>query len=131
MSRKVPEIPSAVTPLGPYSTAVEAAGLVFVSGQVAIDPETNKPIEGDVGAQAERVMENLGRILSDLGLEFGDVVKTTIFLADMADFPVVNKVYGARFPKAPPARSTVEVAALPGGFLVEIELIAVRSEEEI
>ena len=126
MPKQVPDVPSGVTPLGPYSTVTEAAGLVFVSGQVAIDPATDAPIEGDVVAQAVRVMENLGAVLGDLGLEYDDVVKTTIFLDDMADFPAVNEVYGGYFAGAPPARSTVEAGALPGGFLVEIEAIAAR-----
>ncbi len=126
MPKQVPDVPSGVTPLGPYSTVTEAAGLVFVSGQVAIDPATGNRIDGDVEAQAARIMENLGGILGDLGLSYGDIVKTTIFLDDMADFPAVNQVYGGCFEEAPPARSTVEVGALPGGFLVEIEAIAAR-----
>ena len=126
MSKQVPRVPSGTTPLGPYSTVTEAAGLVFISGQIAIDPATDSPIEGDVGEQTVRVMRNLGAILGDLGLEYGDIVKTTIFLADMADFPAVNGVYGGYFTDAPPARSTVEVGALPGGFQVEIEAIAAR-----
>ena len=126
MPKLVPDVPSGVSPLGPYSTATEAAGLVFVSGQVAIDPATDTRIDGDVRAQALRVMENIGGILGDLGLGYADIVKTTIFLDDMADFPVVNEVYGGYFTDEPPARSTVEAGALPGGFLVEIELIAAR-----
>ena len=126
MSKQVPRVPSGTTPLGPYSTVTEAAGLVFISGQIAIDPATDSPIEGDVGEQTVRVMKNLGAILEDLGLEYGDIVKTTIFLADMADFPAVNGIYGGYFTDAPPARSTVEVGALPGGFQVEIEAIAAR-----
>lgn len=126
MPKQVPDIPSGVKPLGPYSTVTEAAGLVFVSGQIAIDPATGDRIEGDVSAQATQIMKNLRGILGDLGLGYGDIAKTTIFLTDMADFPVVNEVYGGYFADAPPARSTVEVGALPGGFLVEIELIAAR-----
>jgi 2-iminobutanoate/2-iminopropanoate deaminase len=129
MPKLVPTVPSAVTPIGPYSTAVEAAGLVFISGQVAIDPITGAREDGDVGSQATRVMENLRLVLSDLHLEFDDVVKTTIFLADIADFGVVNEVYGRSFGNSPPARSTVQAGALPGGFLVEIEAIAARHEE--
>jgi len=126
MPKQVPDVPSGATPFGPYSTVTEAAGLVFISGQIAIDPATDSPIEGDVSAQTVRVMENLGAILGDLGLGYGDIVKTTIFLAHMADFPAVNAVYGGYFTDAPPARSTVEVGALPGGFQVEIEAIAAR-----
>jgi len=126
MPKQVPDVPSGATPLGPYSTVTEAAGLVFISGQIAIDPATDSPIEGDVSEQTVRVMANLGAILGDLGLGYGDIVKTTIFLAHMGDFPAVNTVYGSYFADAPPARSTVEVGALPGGFQVEIEAIAAR-----
>jgi 2-iminobutanoate/2-iminopropanoate deaminase len=100
--------------------------LVFISGQVAIDPATGAREVDDVAAQADRIMTNIGGILGDVGLGFEDVVKTTIFLRNMDDFPVVNEVYGSRFGAEPPARSTVEVSALPGGFLVEIETIASR-----
>jgi 2-iminobutanoate/2-iminopropanoate deaminase len=126
MSKEVLSTPSAPKALGPYSVAVETAGLVFISGQVAIDPATGERETGDVAAQADRIMTNIGAILDDVGLGFESVVKTTIFLRDMADFPVVNEVYGSRFGSGPPARSTVEVSALPGGFLVEIETIASR-----
>lgn len=113
--------------MGPYSVAVEAQGLVFVSGQVAIDPATGERAADDVAGQTRRVLDNLAAILSDGGLGFDDIVKATIFLADMADFPVVNDLYGRRFTGPPPARSTVEVARLPGDYLVEIEVIAARS----
>jgi len=126
MSKRVLGTPSAPKALGPYSVAVEAGNLVFISGQVAIDPATGEREVGDVAAQAERIMANIGAILGDIGLGYEDVIKSTIFLTDMADFPVVNEVYGASFGDEPPARSTVEVAALPGGFLVEIETIASR-----
>lgn len=126
MPKQVPDVPSGVNPIGPYSTAAEAGGFVFISGQVALDPDTNRPIEGDVRVQTGRIMDNLGRVLADLGLSFDDVVKTTIFLDDIADFPVVNEVYGSYFGDAPPARSTVEAGALPAGFLVEVEAIAAR-----
>jgi len=126
MPKHVLNTPSAPPALGPYSVAVEAAGLVFISGQVALDPATGDRAPDDVVAQSKQIMKNLEAILADVGLGFADVVKTTIFLADMADFPKVNEVYGAAFTDRPPARSTVEVAALPGGFLVEIETIAAR-----
>jgi 2-iminobutanoate/2-iminopropanoate deaminase len=112
--------------MAPYSVAAEAAGLVFVSGQVAIDPATGERAPDDVVEQAKRVMANIGLILGDLGLGYEDIVKTTIFLADIADFPKVNEVYGGHFEAAPPARSTVQAGALPGGFLVEIEVVAAR-----
>ncbi len=129
MRKKVPDVPSGVSPIGPYSVAVTAGDLIFISGQVALDPATDAPIRGDVRAQAERVMENIGLVLGDLAVGFDDIVKTTIFLADIADFPLVNEVYAGYFSEAPPARSTVQVAGLPGGFLVEIEVIAARPEE--
>jgi 2-iminobutanoate/2-iminopropanoate deaminase len=126
MSKRVLNTPSAPGALGPYSVAVEGGGLVFVSGQVAIVPATGARVEGDAAAQAGQIMANIGAILGDVGLGFSDVVKSTIFLADMADFSAVNEVYGARFESDPPARATVEAAGLPAGFLVEIEVVASR-----
>ena len=126
MQKTVPETPSAPAPLAPYSVATEANGFVFLSGQVALDPQSGEREPDDVSAQTHRVMKNIGLILGDLGLGFGDVVKTSIFLADIDDFPTVNEVYGAYFENAPPARSTFQAGALPGGFLVEIEVVAAR-----
>ena len=126
MPKQVHEIDGAVEPIGPYSVATEANGFVFVSGQVAIDPATNAPVPGGVEAQARRVMDNIGIVLDGVGLGFGDVVKTTIFLADIGDFPAVNAVYAGYFEDAPPARSTFQAGALPGGYAVEIEVIAAR-----
>lgn len=124
MAKRVLDTPSAPAAMGPYSVAVEAGGLVFISGQVAIDPSSGERAPDDVAAQTGQIMANIGAILGDVGLGFADVVKTTIFLTDMASFPIVNEVYGKRFEGAPPARSTIEVAALPGGFLVEIDVVA-------
>jgi len=112
--------------IGPYSQAIVAGDLVFTSGQIPLDPKTQQIVEGDVRAQAERVMENLAAVLSAAGASFATVVKATIFLADLNDFAAVNEVYGKRFPSAPPARSTVQVAALPRGVRVEIDLIALK-----
>ncbi len=126
MPKQIPETPSAPKPLAPYSVATEAHGLVFISGQVAIDPATGERAPDDVAAQTELVMENIGKILADLGLGYQDIVKTTIFLADIADFPTVNQVYGRYVGGQPPARSTFQAGALPGGFKVEIEVIAAR-----
>lgn len=126
MPKSVPPISSGPKPVGPYSIATEANGLVFVSGQVAFDPATHTRVEGDVAAEAERVMTNIGLILGDVGLDYDDIVKTTIFLIDIADFAAVNAVYGRFFTGPPPARSTFAVAALPVGFKVEIEVIAAR-----
>ncbi len=110
--------------IGPYSQGVKAGGFVFFSGQIALDPTTGELCAGDVVVQAERVMDNIGAVLTAAGLAFADVVKTTIFLVNLADFAPVNEVYGRRFPDGPPARSTVEVRGLPRGALVEIEVIA-------
>ncbi|HLF62022.1 MAG TPA: Rid family detoxifying hydrolase [Acidimicrobiia bacterium] len=126
MPKTVPAIPSAPGAMGPYSVVTEARGLVFVSGQVAIDPLTQERSPDDVEVQAERVMSNIASILGDLGLALSDVVKTTIFLADIGDFPKVNAVYAGFFDNEPPARSTVQAGALPGGFLVEVEVLAAR-----
>lgn len=126
MPKHVPVIKRGAKPIGPYSIAAEAIGRpVFISGQVAIDPESGEKETGDAAAQATRIMENLALVLGDLGIDFDHVVKTTIFLIDMGDFAAVNEVYGRYFPGKPPARSTVQVGALPGGFRVEIEAIAV------
>lgn len=126
MGKKVLETPSAPAALGPYSVAVEAAGLVFVSGQVAIDPGSGDRVEGGVEEQTRRVMDNLRAILGDVGLSLDDVVKATIFLADVADYPKVNDIYGSYFSGDAPARATVQAGALPGGFAVEIEVVAAR-----
>ena len=110
--------------IGPYSQAIRADCYLFCSGQLGLDPATGDFVAGDVGAQAEQALRNLGAVLEAAGLTFGDVVKTTIFLADMADFATVNGVYGRFVTDPPPARSTVAVAALPKGGLVEIEATA-------
>lgn len=126
MPKTVPVLDSAPKPLAPYSVATEANGFVFISGQVAIDTGGG-PTPADVADQARLVMANIGGILSDLGLGYGDIVKTTIFLADIADFGRVNEVYGSFFEKDPPARSTIQAGALPGPqYLVEIESIVAR-----
>ena len=126
MPKQIHEAPSGPEPLGPYSVVTEAHGFVFVSGMIAIDPATGTAVPGGVAPQAEQVMRNIGAVLGDVGLGYDDIVKTTIFVTDMSDFPVVNDVYGSFVGGTPPARSTVEVAALPGGFVVEVETIAAR-----
>ncbi len=110
--------------IGPYSQGVKGGGFLFLSGQIALDPATGEMVAGGVAMEAERVMENIAALLAAAGLDFDDVVKSTIYLTDLADFAVVNGIYGKRFPAAPPARSTVQVAALPRGGCVEIEVIA-------
>lgn len=125
MTRQAVSTADAPAAIGPYSQAIAIDGLVFCSGQLGLDPATGNLVEG-VEAQADRALRNLVAVLDASGLTFADVVKTTIFLADMGDFGVVNAVYGRFMPEPPPARSTVQVAALPKGGLVEIEAIARR-----
>ena len=110
--------------IGPYSQAIKAGGLLFSSGQIAIDPATGQVIEGDVAAQTERVMKNLAAILKAAGLSLQRVIKTTVFLKSMGDFATMNEVYGRHFGEHCPARSTVEVARLPKDVLVEIDVVA-------
>jgi 2-iminobutanoate/2-iminopropanoate deaminase len=117
---------SAPAAIGPYSQAIAIDGFVFCSGQLGLDPSTGELVEG-VAAQADRALRNLSAVLDAAGLTMADVVKTTIFLADMADFGTVNEVYARFLPDPPPARSTVAVAALPKGGRVEIEATARRS----
>ena len=112
-------------PIGPYSQGVKANGFLFASGQVAIDPKTNEFIGGDIRQQTERVMENVKGVVEASGSKLSHVVKTTVFLKDMNDFTAMNEVYGRYFAVVPPARSTVAVAGLPKGALVEIEVVAV------
>ena len=111
--------------IGPYSPAVRAGDLLFVSGQIALDPSTGAMVEGGVEAQARRVMENLGALLEAAGLSFDAVVRSTIYLADLGDFAKVNEIYGAYFKPPYPARATVQVAKLPRDARVEIDVIAV------
>ena len=111
--------------IGPYSQAVVANGFLFTAGQIALDPASGQIVEGGVVAQTERVMQNLTHVLDAAGLAWKDVVKTTVYLHDMADFPTVNEIYGRVMGESRPARSTVQAAALPRGALVEIDLIAV------
>jgi len=126
LPKTVPDTPSAPQSLAPYSAATEASGLVFLSGQVGLVPATGERAPDDVTAQAHQVMSNIGGILGDLGLGYDDIVKTTVFLADIADFASVNEVYRSYFSGGFPARSAVQAGALPGGFLVEIEVVAAR-----
>ena len=128
MANRVVSTDKAPKAIGPYSQAIVAGDLVFVSGQIPLDPQTQQMVQGDVRAQTERVMENLSAILAAVDAGFGDVVKASIFLADLNDFAAVNEVYGKRFPAAPPARSTVQVAGLPKGARVEIDVVAVRKQ---
>lgn len=113
--------------IGPYSQAIETSGakMVFLSGQIPLDPSTMEVVQGDVVAQTERVMQNLKAVLAAAGLDFSHVVRCTIFCTDLGDFSKINETYGRYFPGTPPARATVQVAALPRGVKVEIDAIAV------
>lgn len=110
--------------IGPYSQAIVANGFVFTAGQIPLDPETMQLVDGDISVQTERVLENLGAVLREAGSGFERIVKTTCFLADLNDFAAFNAVYGRYFGANPPPRSTVQVAKLPLGSLVEVECIA-------
>lgn len=124
MSKKITETERAPRPVGPYSQAVSSGGFVFVSGQAALDPSTGELIKGDVRAQTERVLKNISAVLEAAGSGLERVVKVNVFLADMDDFAAMNEVYGRFFGAAPPARTTVAVARLPLGAIVEIEAVA-------
>jgi 2-iminobutanoate/2-iminopropanoate deaminase len=111
--------------IGPYSQAVRAGGFVFLSGQIPLDPATGQMVEGDIEAQTRRVMANLEAVLLAANTSFERVVRATIYLTDLGDFTKVNAIYGEKFAKDPPARATVQVAALPKGARVEIDLVAI------
>lgn len=115
---------SAPQAIGPYSQAVKAGGFVFLSGQIPLDPATGNLVDGDIQVQTRRVMQNLGAVLEAAGTSFERVLRTTIYLVDLGDFAKVNETYGSFFPKDPPARATVQVAALPKGARVEIDVVA-------
>jgi len=125
MSKSIINTPQAPAPIGPYSQAVKANGMLFVSGQIPIIPATGEMETGGIAAETTQVMKNLGAILSEAGLDFTSVVKTSIFVADMNDFAAVNAVYGQSFTEDEPARETVAVRTLPKNVNVEISCIAV------
>jgi 2-iminobutanoate/2-iminopropanoate deaminase len=116
--------PNAPKAIGPYSSALRAGGLLFVSGQVPFDPATGQMIEGDIAAQTRRVLQNIGALLDAAGLDYASVVRTTVFLADMNDFAAMNDVYRTFFDEPYPARSTVQAARLPRDARIEIDVIA-------
>lgn len=124
MKKDIISTPNAPAAVGPYSQAVRCGELVFLSGQIAINPATGKLVEGDITAQATQVCKNIAAVLESQGLTLANVVKTTVFITDIKQFAVVNEVYAQHFPTPCPARSCVEVSALPLGALVEIEAIA-------
>jgi len=126
MEKVIVNTPKAPAPIGPYNQAVMVNGLLFISGQVCIDPASNELIKGDIKDETQQVMKNLQAILSEAGLDFSNVVKTTIFLTDMNQFAQVNEVYGSFFSGNFPARETVQVSALPKFVNVEISMIAAK-----
>ena len=127
MDKKAINTDKAPAAIGPYSQAIAVNGVVYTSGQLGLDPATGKLVGDDVEVQARQVMKNLEAVLGAAGVLFADVVKSTIFLADLQDFAKVNAIYQEKFLNDPPARSTVQAAALPLGALVEIDMIAVNS----
>lgn len=129
MSRVIISTDKAPAAIGPYSQGVRAGGLIFFSGQIPIDPASGEVVKGDIAIQTELVMMNIEALLNAAGIGFEDVIKTTIFLTNLSAFGVVNEIYGRRFPDSPPARSTVEVQALPKGVDIEIEVIAVKRQQ--
>ena len=126
MPREIIKSSRAPQAVGAYSQAVRAGDFVFVSGQIPLNPETGEVVFADIKEQTERILVNIRNILQEAGMGLEDVVKTTVFMADLADFARMNEVYGRRFPGSAPARSTVQVAALPRDARVEIEVVAVR-----
>ena len=126
MTKKIIETKNAPAPIGPYSQAVEVNGMIFCSGQIPLDPQTGQVSTGTVSEQTEIVMNNIQAVLTEAGVKFENIAKTTIYLTNMADFPAVNEVYGRFFKSEAPARSTVAVQGLPRGVSVEIEVLAIR-----
>ena len=124
MGKEIIATKNAPAAIGPYSQAIRANGFIFLSGQIPLDPASGEVVEGGIEAQTMRVMKNLEAVLNAAGSGMNSVVKTTIFLKNLADFAIVNEVYGGYFKEEPPARATVEVSNLPKGVLVEIEAIA-------
>jgi 2-iminobutanoate/2-iminopropanoate deaminase len=124
MKREIIATDQAPAAVGPYSQAVRVGDFIYTAGQIPLVPETGKLVEGDIEAQTRQVMQNLSAVLEEAGSSLDNVVKTTIYVTDLADFAAINQVYGSFFADSPPARSTVQVAALPLGANVEIEMIA-------
>ena len=126
MEKKIIRTDKAPAPIAPYNQAVMAGNMLFISGQIAMDATTGELVLGDVKAETTKVMENLQAILTEAGMSFANIVKTSIFLKSMGDFAQVNEIYGGYFTENPPARETVEVSALPKGVNVEISMIAAK-----
>ena len=128
--KKIISTSEAPAAIGPYSQAVRRGNFLFCSGQIPLDPKSGQIVAGDIAAQTRRVLDNIRAVLKAEGLTFENIVKTTIFLTDLADFQTVNEIYSSYFKQQPPARSTVQVSALPKGANVEIEVIAVADDGE-
>ena len=126
--KKIVSTKDAPAAVGPYSQAIRAGSMLFCAGQIPLDPQSGQIVSDDIGAQTKRVLENVSAVLRAENLNFSHVVKTTIFLTSMGDFQTVNEIYGSYFRDNPPARSTVEVSALPKGAKVEIEVIAMAND---
>jgi 2-iminobutanoate/2-iminopropanoate deaminase len=126
--KKIISTPDAPAAVGPYSQAVRVGSTVYCAGQIPLDPKTGQIVSDDISEQTRRVLHNVSAVLKAEGLTFDNIAKTTIFLTDLADFQTVNEIYGSYFKQAPPARSTVQVPALPKGARIEIEVIAVAGE---
>jgi 2-iminobutanoate/2-iminopropanoate deaminase len=124
--KKIISTPHAPAAIGPYSQAIDTGDLIFISGQIPIVPETGKLLDGDIRMQTEQVMKNIGAILAAAGLTYKNVVKCTCYLEDIADFKVMNEVYGSYFTSEPPARAALQIGKLPLGAKVEVDTIAVR-----
>ena len=124
MAKEAVSSPTAAPAIGPYSPAIRAGNLLFLSGQIPLDPATGQLVNGDIREQTTRVLQNIGELLKAGGADFGHVVRTTIFLADLGDFAVVNEIYATFFTPPFPARATVQVARLPRDVRVEIDAIA-------
>lgn len=122
--RKIITSSDAPAAIGPYSQAIRCGDLVFCSGQIPLDPKTGEIVSEEIAAQTRRVLDNISGLLKSEGLSFGNVVKTTIFLTNLGNFQTVNEIYGSYFKTEPPARSTVQVSALPRGAKIEIEVVA-------
>jgi 2-iminobutanoate/2-iminopropanoate deaminase len=126
MEKKIINTNNAPAPIGPYNQAVQFGNMLFISGQIALDPATGELVQGDVQAEARQVMANLAAILQAAGMDFSNVLKSSIFLMDMGQFAQVNEVYGSYFGADAPARETIQVAGLPKGVKVEISMVAAK-----
>ena len=128
--KKIISTSDAPAAIGPYSQAIRSGNFIFCSGQIPLDPKSGEMVGDDIGAQTQQVLDNISGLLKSEGLSLGDVLKTTIFLTDLGNFQIVNEIYGSYFNNQPPARSTVQVSALPKGANIEIEVIAAARETD-